>query len=134
METSAKIFFLQAWSEESLLFDLNLHIKTHQFERKNSQNAGVNRAKKAYQCSIYTNEVTDYLKPTGISLAFIHQHLKNNTNPGVFQIALVSVIICIILKLDEDLLLTVQTSFVYLLRWGFQVFLTTERRIDAELS
>ena len=134
METSAKIFFLQAWSEESLLFDLNLHIKTHQFERKNSQNAGVNRAKKAYQCSIYTNEVTDYLKPTGISLAFIHQHLKNNTNPGVFQIALVSVIICIILKLDEGLLLTVQTSFVYLLHWGFQVFLTTERRIDAELS
>ena len=33
--------------------DLNLHIKTHQFVRKNSQNAGVNRAKKAYQCIVY---------------------------------------------------------------------------------
>ena len=43
-------------------------------------------------------------------------------------------IICIILKLDQDLLLTVQTSFVYPLRWGFQVFITTEWRIDAELS
>ena len=27
METSAEIFFIPAWSEETLLFDLNLHIK-----------------------------------------------------------------------------------------------------------
>ena len=27
IETSAEIFFIPAWSEESLLFDLNLHIK-----------------------------------------------------------------------------------------------------------
>ena len=49
METSAEIF-----RNISLLFDLYLHIKTHQFVRKNSQNAGVNRAKKAYQCIVYT--------------------------------------------------------------------------------
>ena len=77
METSAETFFIQAWSEESLLFDLNLHIKIHQFVRKNSQNAGVNRAKKAYQCVVYTPiKVTDGHKPTGISVAFIHQNLE----------------------------------------------------------
>ena len=27
METWAEMFFIQAWSEENLLFDLNLHIK-----------------------------------------------------------------------------------------------------------
>ena len=27
METSAEIFFMPEWSEETLLFDLNLHIK-----------------------------------------------------------------------------------------------------------
>ena len=49
-----EIFFIQAWSEEILRFDLYLHIKIHQIARKNSQNAGVNRAKKAYQCVVYT--------------------------------------------------------------------------------
>ena len=58
--------------------------KTHHFVRKNSQNAGVNRAEKA--------------------------------NPCVCPVALVSKIICMILKIAQDLLLTVQTSFVYLLR------------------
>ena len=41
------------------------------------------------------------------------------SSTNILKIALVSVIICIILKLDEDLLLSIQTSFVYLLRWGF---------------
>ena len=55
METSAEIFFIQAWSEESFLFDLYLHIKIQKFVRKNSQNAGGNRAKKkAYQYIVYT--------------------------------------------------------------------------------
>ena len=64
--------------------------------------------------SLYTNEVTYRLKPAGISVAFIYQHLKNNANTCVCSIALVSKIICIILKLDQNLLLTVQTSFVIL--------------------
>ena len=72
--------------------------------------------------------------PTRISLASIHQHFKNNANTCICSIALVSKIACIILKIDQNLLLTVQTSFVYLLCWGFQVFETTEWRIDAELS
>ena len=76
----------------------------------------------------------DCHKPMGISVAFIHQHLKDNANPRVCLIALLWMIVCIILKLDQDLLLTDQTSFVYPLRWGFQVFITTEWRIDAELS
>ena len=102
---------------EPVLFDLYLHIKIHLFVRKTSQNAGANRAKKAYQCIVlYTIEITDCLKPAVISVAFIHQHLKNNTNPCVCSIALVPMIICLILKLDQDLLLTVQTSFVYPLR------------------
>ena len=50
--------------------------------------------------SLYTNEVTDCLKPAGISVVFIHHHLKNNANPFVCSIALVPMIICIILKLD----------------------------------
>ena len=37
--------------------------------------------------SLYTNEVTDCLKPAGISVVFIHQHLKNNANTGVCSIA-----------------------------------------------
>ena len=65
------------------------------------------------------NEITDCLKPAGISLTSIHQLLKNSANQCVCSIALVSKIICMILKIDQDLLLTVQTSFVYLLRWGF---------------
>ena len=44
MKTSGKIFFIQAWSEESLLFDLNWHIEIHQFVPKNSRNSAVNRA------------------------------------------------------------------------------------------
>ena len=135
METSAEIFFIQAWSEESLLFDRYLHIKIHQIARKNSQNAGVNWAEKSISvCSLYTNEVTDCHKPTGLTVAYIHQSLKDNSNPRVCLIALLWMIVCIILKLDQDLLLTDQTSFVYPLRWGFQVFITTEWRIDAELS
>ena len=76
----------------------------------------------------------DCHKPMGISVAFIHQHLKDNANPRVCSFALLWMIVCTILKLDQDLLLTVQTSFVYPLRWGFQVSITTEWRIDAELS
>ena len=134
---SAEIFFIQAWSEESLS-DLYLHIIIHQIARKNSQNAGVHRAKKSISvCSLYTNEVTDCHEPTGLSVAFIHQSLKDNANPianRVCLIALLRMIVCTILKLDQDLLLTVQTSFVHPPRWGFQVFITTEWRIDAELS
>ena len=48
--------------------------------------------------SLYTNEVTDCLKPAGISLASIHQLLKNNANPCVCSIALVSKIICLIIS------------------------------------
>ena len=130
-----KYIFLQAWSEEILRFDLYLHIKIHQIAWKNFQNADVNRAKKAYQCVVYTPiKVTDGHKPTGISVAFIHQHLKENAIPRVCLIALLWMIVCIFLKLDQDLLLTVQTSFVYPLRWGFQVLITTEWRIVAELS
>ena len=50
----AEIFFISSWSEETLFFNLNFYIKIHQFVRKNTQTAGVNRAKKAYQCIIYT--------------------------------------------------------------------------------
>ena len=42
--------------------------------------------------------------------------------------------ICIILNIDQDLLLTVQNLFFYLLRWGFYVLITIEWRMDAELS
>ena len=45
-----------------------MHIKIHQFVPKNSQNAGVDRAKKSISVySLYTNEVTDCLKSAGIS-------------------------------------------------------------------
>ena len=37
--------------------------------------------------SLYTNEVTDCLKPAGLSLASIHQHIRNNANPCVYSIA-----------------------------------------------
>ena len=40
--------------------------------------------------SLYTNEVTVPFKLAVISLNFIHQHLKNNANPCVCSIALVS--------------------------------------------
>ena len=40
--------------------------------------------------SLYTNEVSDCLKPAGISLTFIHRHAKNNANPCICSIALVS--------------------------------------------
>ena len=66
--------------------------------------------------SLHTNKVTNSLKTTGISEVFIYQHLKTNANPCVCSIALVSIIICIILNRDQDLLLTVQTSFVSPLR------------------
>ena len=58
----------------------------------------------------------DCLKTAGIPLASIHQLLKDNANPCVCSITLVPKITCMILKIDKDLLLTVQTSFVYLLR------------------
>ena len=82
-----------------------------------SHNTGVNRAEKNISLhSLYINEVTDCLKPAGISLASIHQLLKNIANRCVCSIAFVSKIICMILKIDQYLLLTFQTSFVYLLR------------------
>ena len=40
--------------------------------------------------SLYTNDVSDCLKPAGISLTFIHRHAKNNANPCICSIALVS--------------------------------------------
>ena len=51
--------------------------KIHYFVRKNSQNAGVNRAEKNNSMhSLYTNEVMDCLKPAALSLASILQLLK----------------------------------------------------------
>ena len=49
---------LKYFSYNSSSFDLYLHIKIHQFVRKNSQNAGVNRAKRlpqthGYICSFH---------------------------------------------------------------------------------
>ena len=38
--------------------------------------------------SLYTNEVTDFLKPAGNSLVLIHQHLENNANPCEYLITL----------------------------------------------
>ena len=49
---------------------------------------------------LHTNEVTDFLKPAGISVAFIHQHLRNNANPCVYSITHMSKLICIIMKID----------------------------------
>ena len=120
METSAEIFFIPAWSEETLLFGLNLHIKNSLLCTKEFSKGRRSSGWKSISVhSLYTSQVTDCLKPAGISLASIYQHLKNNANPCVFSIALVSKIICMILKIDQDILLTVQTSFVCLLRWGF---------------
>ena len=96
------MFFIPSWSEETLFFNLNLHIKIHQFVWKNSQTAGVNRAKKSLSVhNLYTDEVTDCLKPAGTSVAFIHQHLKNSANPCICSITHVSKIWLIILKLDQ---------------------------------
>ena len=79
MET--EIFFIPAWSEETLLFDLNLHNKNSLIVLKNSENAGVNLAEKAYHCIVYTPMgITDCLKPTVISLVSIYEHLKNIVN------------------------------------------------------
>ena len=39
---------------------------------------------------LYTNEISDCIKPAGISLTFIHWHAKNNENPCICSIALVS--------------------------------------------
>ena len=120
METSAEIFFIPAWSEETLLLDLNLHIKNSLLCTKEFSKCRRSSGWKSISVhTSYTNEVTDGLKPAGISLASIHHLLKNNANLCVCSIALVSKIICMILKMNQDLLLTVQTSFVHFLRWGF---------------
>ena len=63
--------------------------------------------------SLYTNEVTDFLKPAGNSLVLIHQHLENNANPCEYLITHISKLTCIIMKNDQNISLTVQTSFVY---------------------
>ena len=84
--------------------------------------------------SSYTSKVTDNLKPAVISLAFIFQHLENNANQCVSSIAPVSELICIILKTNQDIFLTVQTSFVYLLHKRLKVLLTIGSKRDPELS
>ena len=66
--------------------------------------------------SLYTNEVTACLKPAGVSLVFIHQQLEDNANQCVYSITQMSKLICIIMKIDQNISLTVQTSFVYFLR------------------
>ena len=60
--------------------------------------------------------MTDYLEPVGVPFTFIYQHLENITNESVYSTLLVSIkgYVCIILKIDQDILLTVQTSFAYL--------------------
>ena len=37
---------------------------------------------------LYTNEISDCLKPAGISLTFIRRHAKNNANPCICSISL----------------------------------------------
>ena len=95
-------------------------LKIHHFVRKNSGNTCINRAKKVYW-RIHHTPMTDYLEPVGVPLAFIYQHLENITNECVYSTLLVSIkgYVCIILKIDQDILLTVQTSFAYLQHWGF---------------
>ena len=87
------------------LFSLTLFrkLKIHQFVRKNSQDAGVNRAKKGYHCIIffYTKEVTDcplIVSNSRVSLAFIYQHLEYNVNDCACSVCARVEVICIILK------------------------------------
>ena len=88
------------------LFSLTLFrkLKIHQFVRKNSQDAGVNRAKKGYHCIIFFLHQRghrlplDCLKPAGISLAFIYQHLEYNVNDCACSVCARVEVICIILK------------------------------------
>ena len=84
--------------------------------------------------SLYTSKAADNLRPAVISLAFIYQHLENNVNQCVSSIASVSELICIILKTNQNIVLTVQTSFVYLLHKGLKVLLTIGSKRDPELS
>ena len=87
------------------LFSLTLFrkLKIHQFVRKNSRDAGVNRAKKGYHCIIffYTKEVTDcplIVSNSRVSLAFIYQHLEYNVNDCACSVCARVEVICIILK------------------------------------
>ena len=87
------------------LFSLTLFrkLKIHQFVKKNSQDAGVNRAKKGYHCIIffYTKEVTDcplIVSNSRVSLAFIYQHLEYNVNDCACSVCARVEVICIILK------------------------------------
>ena len=116
IETSAEIFFLQAWSKESLLFDLYLQIKIHLFVRKKSQNAGVNWAKKAYQCIVYTPMRSPIASNRRVYLSLSSTNILKTTQIHVFAQLRSCQWLFAFLKLDEDLLLNVQTSFVYPLR------------------
>ena len=87
------------------LFSLTLFrkLKIHQFVKKNSQDAGVNRAKKGYHCIIffYTKEVTDcplIVSNSRVSLAFIYQHLEYNVNDCACSVCARVEVVCIILK------------------------------------
>ena len=78
METSAETFFVPAWSEETFLFDLDLHVKKfpNLYERILKMQALIGlkayRVKSISEQILYTNEVADCLEPAGISLAFTH--------------------------------------------------------------
>ena len=54
METSAGIFSYQRDQRRPFSSTLICISKIHYFVRKTSQNAGVNRAEKAYHCIVYT--------------------------------------------------------------------------------
>ena len=105
MTATAKIWKLQLkyfsyQRDQRRLFSWTLICisKIHYFVRKNSQMQALIGLKK--HISAY---FIHCLKLAGISLASIHQLLKN-ANPCVCSIALVSKIICMILKIDQDLL------------------------------
>ena len=73
----------------------------------------------------------NFVLPAGVSLVFIHQQLEDNANPCVYSITQMSKLICIIMKIDHNMSLTVQTSLVYLLR---KLFIIQKRSKDVSLE
>ena len=75
---------LKYFSYNSSSFDLYLHIKIHQFVRKNSQNAGVNRAKRlpqthGYICSLHPPTSLRQRKSTCLlNCALVNDRLHNS--------------------------------------------------------
>ena len=75
---------LKYFSYNSSSFDLYLHIKIHQFVRKNSQNEGVNRAKKAYQCVVYTPMRSPIASNPRVYLQLLSTNILKTTQIHVF--------------------------------------------------